>query len=71
MAKIIEITLELNGKEMRLAYKDAEQLYNALKYLFETRVITVPPITRLDPQRDPWVYPPVTYVGTNANSAAR
>ena len=40
MAKIIEITLELNGKELRLAYKDAEQLYNALKHLFETRVIT-------------------------------
>ena len=71
MAKIIEITLELNGKEMRLAYNDAEQLYNALKYLFEQRVITVPQISPMLPQRDPWVYPPVTYVGTNSNSAAR
>jgi hypothetical protein len=42
MAKIIEVVLELNGKELHLSYKDAQEIYNALKHLFETRVITVP-----------------------------
>jgi len=58
MAKITEIVIDLNGKEMRLTYKDAEQLYNVLKYLFETRVITVP---QIQPMPNNPYGPPIYY----------